>query len=155
MRVNFVAAAKQLGIPPLQVLVELAAMNQPWVECWPELDEGFVETLRERRRIRAGLAPRVPDPSPTHHPRVSAASLPVSRGAAAILDKLLRKSYGLRSVRVFTLLQKWCHDSREDDVQALVNRGNLEWTDSSRSGVNLVANALPDTEQLVDLYRRL
>lgn len=153
MRIKFTEGARQLGIPPLQVLVELAAMNQPSEECWPEFDDGFVETLRERRRIRAGLPPKVSTAISSSAPPTDA-PLPVSIGAAAILDKLVRKGYGLKSVRIFTLLQKWVHDSTHDDVDELIGRGNLEWTDPGRTAVNLLANRLPDTERIVELYRR-
>ena len=155
MKIKYTDVARHLGVPPLQVLVELASMNQPWEDCWPVCDDGFIETLRERRRIRAGLAPRAFAPAPEPAPTTSSANLPVSAGAAAILDKLLRKSYGLKSVRVFTLLKKWVHDSKEEDIEELVERGNLQWTDPSRSSVNLAANRLPDTERIVDLYRHI
>jgi len=154
MRVKYTDVARRLGVSPLQVLVELASMNQPWEDCWPACDEGFVETLTERRRVRAGLAPRAFNPAPEPAPTSPVAALPVSDGAAAILDKLMRKSYGLKSVRIFTLLKKWVHDSKEEDIEELVERGNLQWTDPSRSSVNLAANRLHDTEGIVDIYRR-
>jgi hypothetical protein len=64
------------------------------------------------------------------------------------------KGYGLKSVRVFTLIQKWVHGTTEDHVRELIRRGNLEWTDQERTGVNLVADRMPDTERIVDAYRR-
>lgn len=155
MNVSCVELARRLGVPPLQVLVELAAMNQPWTECWPGCDEGFAATLVERRRVRMGLAPRSPGLSMPESPMTPAsAELPVSEAAGAILDKLLRKSYGLKSVRVFTLLKKWIHQASETDIKELIQRGNLEWTDAGRTAVNLVASKLADTERIVDLYRR-
>jgi hypothetical protein len=88
---------------PLRVLVELAAMSQPGGDRWPGCDDAFEGTLAERRRIRMGLLPRL-------YARPGIATLPsgeeklaVSEPAAAILDKLLRKSYGLKPIRVFTL----------------------------------------------------
>ena len=154
MRVHYFDAAAELGVPPLQVLVELAAMNQPWEECWPECDEGFVATVRERRRVRMGFTPESGKPQPATSPRQED-KLPVSDLAAAVLDKLLRKSYGLKSVRVFTLVQKWVHGSTEAHIRELVQRGNLEWTDAARSlAVNLVASRLSDTEYIVEIYRR-
>jgi aryl carrier-like protein len=82
------------------------------------------------------------------------ASLPVSDHAAAILDKLLRKSYGLKSVRVFTLIKKWVHGSSDSDIRELVERGNLQWTDDGRTAVNLASERLQDTEHIVEIYRR-
>jgi hypothetical protein len=152
MRVSYLESATVLGIPPLQVLVELAAMNQPWAECWPICDEGFVQTLAERRRLRMGFS--VSSPRSGARPAVAAPEqLPVSTFAAAILDKLLRKSYGLKSIRVSTLVQKWVHGATKDHVQELLERGNLEWSDTGKSTVNLVADRLPDTERIVDVYR--
>lgn len=139
------------------MLVELAGMSQPWVDCWPECDDAFAGTLAERRRIRMGLSPRLhvrpvnPEPPP-----IDEEKLPVSEPAAAILDKLLRKSYGLKPVRVFTLVQKWVHQANEDHVEELMERGNLEWTDASlKTTVNLVADRLADTERIVEIFRRV
>lgn len=153
MRISYLDAASALGVSPLQVLVELAAMNQPWTECWPDCDDGFVHTLRERRRMRMGFVSATAKPAPRPNPS-SADDLPVSEPAAAILDKLLRKSYGLKSIRVFTLVKKWVHGATESDIRELVRRGNLDWSDPARSTVNLVASRLLDTEYIVEIYRR-
>jgi len=155
MRINCLEAASQLGIAPLQVLVELAAMNQPWEECWPEFEEGFVSTLRERRRLRMGLppAPHRAQPTAISYPTKPTRTLPVSDLAAAILDKLMRKNYGLKSVRAFTLTQKWVHGASSEHVEELIERGNLEWSDPDRTTVNLVASKLADTEQIVEILR--
>lgn len=81
--------------------------------------------------------------------------LPVSEPAAAILDKLLRKSYGLKPVRVFTLIKKWVHSANQDHIDELIKRGNMEWTDNSlKTSVNLVADRLADTERIVEILRR-
>jgi hypothetical protein len=152
MRLSYLEAATALGVPPLQVLVELAAMNQPWEECWPSCDEGFVQTLGERRRLRMGFSAFSPR-SAAQPVEATPEQLPVSPFAAAILDKLLRKSYGLKSIRASTLVQKWVHGATKDDVQELLERGNLEWSDAGKSTVNLVADRLPDTERIVDVYR--
>ena len=151
MRLSYLEAATALGVPPLQVLVELAAMNQPWEDCWPVCDQGFVQTLGERRRLRMGFSVASPR-SGSQTLEVAPERLPVSPLAAAILDKLLRKSYGLKSIRVSTLVQKWVHGATKDHVQELLDRGNLEWSDTG-STVNLVADRLLDTERIVDIYR--
>lgn len=157
MKVAYLHAAAVLGVSPLQVLVELAAMNQPWEECWPAFDEGYVDTLRARRRLRMGFVatPERPTPRPS---ATADERLPVSELAAAILDKLLRKGYGLKSVRVSTLVQKWVHGTTEEQIWELVQRGNIEWTEGARGGarsaVNLVTSRLPDTEHIVEVYRR-
>lgn len=151
MRFSYLEAATALGVAPLQVLVELAAMNQPWEDCWPGCDEGFVQTLGERRRLRMGFS--VASPTSRSQPVEATPELPVSPLAAAILDKLLRKSYGLKSIRVSTLVQKWVHGATKDHVQELLDRRNLEWSDTGKVTVNLVADRLPDTERIVEVYR--
>jgi hypothetical protein len=154
VRIQLREVAIQLGLPPLQVLIELAAMGQPPGECYPEVDEGFVETIRQTRRVRMGLPAAPPRPHPTHRAAAPAPGpLPVSPEAAAILDKLWRKGYGLKPVKVFTLVQKWVHEANEDHVRELVERGYLEWTDPDRDVVNLVAGRLADTERVVEQYR--
>jgi hypothetical protein len=103
MKIALHAMALTLGVSPLQLLIELAAMKQPVEDCWPECEDGFEATIRTRRRLRAGF----PDTPPTHFSGPSTLeappSLPVSRAAAAILDKLVRKNYGLKPVRISTL----------------------------------------------------
>jgi hypothetical protein len=60
----------------------------------------------------------------------------------------------MKPVRVFTLLQKWVHEATAADVEALVARGNLEWSEGLDQAVNLVASRLPDTDRIVGIYRR-
>lgn len=157
MRIPLREAARQLGLPPLQVLVELAAMDQPPGEGFPDVDQGFVETIRQRRQIRMGLQPTAtrPQASPSASPPATE-PLPVSREAAAILDKLWRKGYGLKPIRVFTLVRKWVHEATEDHVRELIDEGYLEWTDEGdRTTVNLVAGRLADTERVAERFRAL
>lgn len=155
MQIPYAELGRRLGLAPLQVLVELAAMRQPWEECWPLCDDGFEATIKEQRRIRLGLpitAPRI-DRRATTEKRVTERSLPVSEAAAAILNKLISKGYGLKPVKVFTLIKKWVHMATEEDVRELVHRGNLGWTDPERSAVNLVADNMADTETIVEIFR--
>lgn len=156
MKVSYRILARNLGLPPLQVLTELAALGQPWEECWPNCEDEWEPTIRDVRRRRMGL-PATGAPRLSSAPSMTGRAedrLPVSAASAAILDKLLRKNYGLKPVRVFTLLKKWMHEGSEADVEALVDRGNLEWTEGHRDAVNLVAAKLADTESIVELYRR-
>jgi hypothetical protein len=39
-------AAKGLGFPTLEFVARLHGMVGSWSECWPQVDEGYVETLR-------------------------------------------------------------------------------------------------------------
>jgi hypothetical protein len=156
MRIDYRVIAETLGISPIQILVELASMSQPIEECWPACEEGFQDTIRARRRTRAGFdevqaSPRRGRPSDVS----TTGALLVSRPAAAVLDKLLRKNYGLKSVRVFTLTKKWVHGSSAEDVEALVRRGNLLWSDSTHESVTLDPTRLADTEEIVAAYRAL
>jgi hypothetical protein len=156
MPTEYAEVARRLGISPLQVLVEMAAMRQPWEECWPACDEGFEATIKEQRRVRLGL------PLPSHRPdgravkqsAIAGQSLPVSEPAAAILNKLVAKSYGLKPVRVFTLINKWVHAATEADVRELVHRGYLAWANPERDAVNLVADRMAETEMIAEMYRR-
>lgn len=155
MQIPYSELARRLGISPLQVLIELAAMRQPREECWPACDEGFEATIKEQRRNRLGLPitpPRTAGRATTEK-RVTERSLPVSEAAAAILNKLISKGYGLKPVKVFTLIKKWVHVATEEDVRELVHRGNLGWTDPERSAVNIVADKMADTEMIVEIFR--
>lgn len=154
MKVRYLDAATALGVAPLQVLVELAAMNQPHEDCWPECDEGFIQTLRERRRLRMGFPAIAPSRPVDEGGSQPDQRLPLSESAAAILDKLVRKSYGLKSVRVNTLVQKWMHAPSDEGIRELVQEGFLEWSDGDRSRVNLVGSMLAETERIVELYRK-
>lgn len=154
MHIAYSELARRLRISPLQVLIELAAMQQPWDGCWPECDDGFEATIHEQRRVRLGLPPTAIR-SRGAGPQVAPLDrLPVSEAAAAILNKLVTKGYGLKPVKVFTLTQKWVHSATERDIRELVDRGNLEWTNAERQTVNLVADRMGDTEAIVDTYRR-
>ena len=153
MKKSFVEASGELGVVPLQVLVELAAMSQPWDECWPEVDEGFINTLKERRRFRMGFSVTQVRSSLRQQEEIIE-RLPVSEFAAAILDKLHRKAYGLKPIKIFTLIHKWVHGASEDHVHELIKRGNLAWVENGRTTVILVADRLQDTENIAKLFQR-
>lgn len=154
MKIPLTKISKEIGMSTFQVLFELALMSQPYEQCWPECDDGFIETIRSRHRDLSKMG----DANGEHVPEsrsnlLKVESLPISFGAAAILHKLWLKQYGCRPIQVFTLTKKWVHNATEEDIEQLISRGNLEWLDDRRTTVRLNHRTLQDTLHIVELYR--
>lgn len=154
MKVPLNEIARKTGLSNIQVLFELALMGQPPDQCWPECDDGFVQTLLLRHKANF-VAPEASASNDSSEPSTDNKALPISVRAAEILNKLMSKKYGSKPIQVFTLTKKWVHGSSEDDVRELVKRGNLEWVDGDRNTVRLCLDKLGDTEKLVQQYRAL
>lgn len=154
MKIPLREVSRKTGLSPIQVLFELALMGQPVEDCWPHCDDGFAETLRlkvfpETRRFSD---PGKESAAPPHE---KPATLPVSKFAAAIINKLIVKQYGPRPVQVFTLTKKWVHGSAVEHVEELVQRGYLVWVDSKRECVRLSTDQLEESRRIAEIFRRL
>lgn len=48
MKINFYKAAEELKISPLALMLELAPQVKPFENIFPELDSGFVESIKQK-----------------------------------------------------------------------------------------------------------
>jgi hypothetical protein len=121
-------AARLLRDHPANVVRSLSEMVSSLQDCWPEVDEGFVDTLRTlRREVPPGPSNQaVAPPSPTLPVTIPT---PVSSETALrILDKLERKDkWGGNAIGWDTLRNHYCQGLRDldDAVDELVEEGLL------------------------------
>jgi len=87
MRIPTHKAAQMAGLHPAEFVLAVARMVGSLDECWPKVDEALVQTVIAMRQPRTEPATAQPEPSP---PRPAEPELPVSGGAARLLDKLCR-----------------------------------------------------------------
>jgi hypothetical protein len=118
-------AAKSLGLHPANLVLYLSCLGAPFEDCWPEVDEGWLETLRgtywhlfeEKQKMHGA------EQSPDLHG--TAAKKEVSVSAMKVLDKLQRKKHwGTHTISWDTLHNHYCsglHDL-EDAVNDLQKR---------------------------------
>lgn len=149
MKVPLHELARRLGLSPVQALFDLAVMGQPALECWPDCDDGFAQTLR----LRQGADFSVAEAPASSVPERTAPALTVSKEAAAIVNKLIVKNYGPRPIRASTLVRKWVHGAADEHVEELVKRGLLEWADEKRQTVRLVLDRLDELRQIATAFR--
>lgn len=123
-------AARALGLHTLDFVARLHGMVGSWSECWPEVDDGYVETLRillDRPRAK-----RVQDPgSPPAQPAARGDDpCPHSIGdhAARLIEKMWRKGrWGDMRVSHDTIHVHMMRDidDSEEVLDDLVRRGIL------------------------------
>lgn len=128
MKIKTSEAASRLGIHPLNLLLKLFPMVGSIEDCWPDLDEGYVDTIRTlgegAQRPTSQPAARLPEPPPEQPPADPLAG--IDRGSVRVLEKLWRKDrWGGRAVAWETLHNHYCQDvdNLEEAVEELVQRG--------------------------------
>ena len=129
MKIRTSEAAVRLGVHPLGLVLAVRPMVGGIEDCWPEIDDGFVETLRaagygqseSARAARHGDGAKQPSGSA---PAVSPV-LSVSHAAAEVLDKMSRQDkWGKNTVSLDTLRNHYCRtvSNVEVAVDELVDR---------------------------------
>ena len=130
MEIKTSEAASRLGIHPLNLLLKLFPMVGSIDDCWPGLEEGYVDTIRTLgdggQRPTSQPAAPLPGPTPEQPPADPLAGL--DRGCVRVLEKLWRKDrWGGRAVAWETLHNHYCQDvdNLEEAIEDLVKRGLL------------------------------
>ncbi len=124
-------AAKSLGIHPLNLLLKLQPLVPSLEECWPMVDDGFIETLKHLDQKTAFLGEHIERGPATGEHKEGGGRLSqpqVSAGAAKVIEKLWRKSYwGKKEVSWDTLRSHYCQGitNLEGAVAELVRCGYL------------------------------
>ena len=130
-------AGRHLRDHPANVVRHLSEMVGSLRDCWPDVDVGFVETLRTLRRARFSDSPNQPVEEPTKPLQErSKGSFVKSASTLRVLDKLERKDkWGGNAIGWDTLRNHYCRglDDLDEAVDELVEEGLLLPGDS-RSG---------------------
>lgn len=66
---SLIEAAKELGVHPLQVVLALAPLVNRFSDVWPEIEDGFIPTLRQLGLSDTSVvteqeSPGIPEPAP-------------------------------------------------------------------------------------------
>ena len=128
MEIKTPEAASRLGIHPLNLLLKLFPMVGSIEDCWPNLEEGYIDTVQALadggQRPSAQPAIQSPEPSPQEPPANPSAGF--NKGCVRVLEKLWRKDrWAGRAVAWETLHNHYCQDvdNLEETVEELVQRG--------------------------------
>ena len=178
MRIPTVEAAKRLGIDPGTLILRVSELVGDFTDCWPEIDEGFVDTLRQLEggfeSVREAPAPaeesaslrRESPEDPGVHPADASGgpspAAPRSRSDPArfrVLDKLERQErWGSKTVNWDTLRNHWCRgvERLEEAVGQLVDERLLsvaEYGNRRRGPFSLNAARKRAIQRLLKEYR--
>lgn len=129
MKIPINEAAARLRLHPCQLVLALAGMLASFDELYPEVDEGFTETLKQMHPERFVRPPR--DVSPIPESRAKASPPPVSRlskDSEHLVSVLSRKRHwGTNTVSEATLRNHYCRDLKDFDsaIKELVRAGIL------------------------------
>lgn len=106
-------AARALGLHPANLLLHLAHMGADFHDVWPEIEDYWIENLRQQDWERFAR-----QPGATHQPApAQPASLGISEAAALIVEKLYRKGkWGVATVTVEAIQHMVHLSGREVDV---------------------------------------
>jgi hypothetical protein len=146
-------AARQLGVHPLNLLLRVQKYVGSLEDCWPNVADGYLETLKAMRNDRRGehiastpVQVTKSSPAPSTTRRVVA----LSAGASRVIEKLWRKDrWGDMSVSLPSI-QKMCQDVSdvEDAVEELVRLGLVNAGESKRGPFSLVSARKADIEAI-------
>jgi hypothetical protein len=124
-------AAKSLGIHPLNLVLKLQSLVGSPEECWPVVEEGFIETLEHLDQKTAfpklHVEPRPVSAEETETERQLAVPQ-VSASAAKVVEKFCRKNYwGKKRVGWETMHNHLCRNinNLKEVVDELVKKGYL------------------------------
>lgn len=120
MKIPTSEAARRLGMHPANFLRAVSGLVGGLGDCWPEIDDGYVETLRELRdgwRNQEQGGQRKPSGGVPELAGESRAT--VSEGATRVLDKLARQGrWGTNMVSLDTLKNHYCRGV--PDIEAVL-----------------------------------
>ncbi len=115
-RIPLHEAARRLGAHPLTVAFRLASLTDDFADCWPDVEDGYVETLKSM----SGTLVVAPHPEPAPRPAAAIAApssqnrtLSLGTTAVFVVEKLYRKNrWGKFSVS-YTSLRHMCHNPKD------------------------------------------
>ena len=126
MKIPINEAAKRLHLHPCELILELAQIVTTFDDLYPAVDDGFVETIRQKHPELFARPSRVTDQIPQ---KVSSQSFPrLSKDAEDIISALShKKHWGTNTVSEATLKNHYCRGLRDFDsaVKELVRCGIL------------------------------
>lgn len=127
MKIPTSDAARKLGIHPASFVLYVSEMVGDLSDCWPEVEEGFIETIRALKFTEDRPAsPDAVQPDAERHEERFAKRRP--QAELRLLDKMERHDkWGGSSVSRRTLHNNYCqgvHDL-DDAIDALVGEGLL------------------------------
>lgn len=146
MKIPIHKAAAHLRLHPCELVLELAGIAA-FDELYPEVDEGFVETLKQMHPERFVKPPRIPEA-----PKVPSPSLPRLSKDSELLVSVLshKKHWGTNTVSEATLRNHYCRDLQDFDsaVRELTRAGILN-AESPRGPFSLNTKAKAQVEELI------
>jgi hypothetical protein len=159
MKTKTANASQRAGMHPLNFLVAIYQMVGGLDDCWPEIDDGYVETvlaLRHRHEFIESKATTAPATGPTTVAGEVGAELSVSESAARVLDKLERGDRWARNAISFdTLRNHLCRgiSNIERAVEELVSKELLLPGGGRKGPYSLNPERTTDIERIVNQLR--
>lgn len=128
-KISICEASARLKMHPSNFLILASKLVGTIEDCWPEIEEGLVETIISLKRPRyVGNNEKenvhVDQPKTTIEKK-----LPISEEASIVLEKLFRKKFfGTNSVSLRTIKINLCRNVQnvENAIEELVKSGYLE-----------------------------
>ena len=129
MKIPIADAARRLRLHPCEVVLELAQIATSFDDLYPEVDEGFVETLMQMHPELFVKTSRAIDRATQETIGPSSPPLPrLSKDAARMVHALSQKKHwGTNTVSEATLKNHYCRDLQNFDyaVKELLRVGIL------------------------------
>lgn len=155
MKMSLQQASAILGMPAPKIVLLIAPLVNSLDDCWPEIDKGLVDTLASMYSL-----PMVDETEkePSRETADNDPSLPISKPAAMILDKLYRqRHWGSKLVSWDTLHNHYCHGIK--DLRSAMDElldADLLTTKEDRDGpFSLNTSRKKDIVDLVDSVRTI
>ena len=124
MKISICDAAQSLRLHPLEFVLDVARLTQSFDEIYPEVDEGYVATLKQMQGMRHSFD--------TEQLLPKAASLPgLSEDAKCLVSAMKRKGHwGKNTVGKDTLKNHYCRNLRDFDsaIKELLKANMVAYT---------------------------
>lgn len=149
MKIPINEAARRLHLHPCELVLELAQMATSFDDLYPEVEEGFVETLKQMRPERffkSSRDMRIPEARD-----ISSSPLRLSRDAEQLVSALERKGHwGTNKVSHDTLKNHYCRGLQDFDsaVKELI-RGGILLAEKHRGPFSLNPKARTQVDALI------
>jgi hypothetical protein len=159
MRTKLANASQRAGMHPLNFLLATYTMVGGLEDAWPEIDDGYVETVLALRHSHAFIGSQdatLPATKGATSARVVETELPVSESAARVLDKLERGDrWGRNAISFDTLRNHVCRGipSIDSAVDELVTEDLLVPGGGRRGPYSLNPDRKAEIERIVSQLR--
>jgi hypothetical protein len=148
-------AAKELGIHPANLIFYLSTLSAPFEDCWPQIDDAWLQTLIQTHRELFNPATIHLNKSAANNPILQTGRSPISESALKILDKLHRKRHwGKHTISWRTLHNDYCPSvpNLKDAVRELQESHLLLGT-SVDDPLSLNPSKTKEIDELVTTFR--